>query len=572
MNLRLKMLVVYSAFFAVISLPILGYSNYLLTHNYEDLETKQVRHSLQQSEQALNDMLDSLKQHNADWAQWDNTYQFMLDKNNNYIKTNFTEPSFKNISVNLMLFFKPDGKPWYALNYSNQNNAFIPPPSKLIPALLNEKSYLFQPEHSKGKAGFLAIDGRLIALSALPVLNSEAKGPSHGTMIMGHYLTDEDFAKLSSLLNLRLTITPLPIQSNDPLIQNALNRLNQNESQVVLPLNNKMISGFTYLKNNYQTPIALLTIQMPREISLQARQIIIRYIAILLLVGFILMLSIWYLLKILILDKMVTLNQQIDEIKTTGQFTQRILEYGSDEIGQLGKNLNDLLEIIELTQGRLNYRLTLRKEELARLAALNKELYNNIAQETETERKLLDSEKILKQLAYYDPLTGLPNRLFFKEIVSKLILKAERDGSGLAILMLDANGFKQINNLHGDIAGEQFLKETAIRLKDATQPADVIARVAGDEFILCLTQIRSKDALTKMLTPLLARLAEPHTLENLPLHSTFSVGISLYPNDSDTFLQLEQHAETALRYAEKQKKTAFVFFDELQNNEFHTLA
>lgn len=566
MNLRLKVLIVLTCLWVGMSLLIISYSKYTLTQDYAELERSQMAASIQQTQKAIDDLMDAFKQHNADWAQWDNTYQFMQDKNQAYLDANCTGPAFKNIGVNLMLFFKPNGDLWVGLNFDNDKNAFVPVPPELITALQNEKSYLFQTEDSEGKTGFINFQNQLIVLSALPVLDSQARGPSHGTMVIGYFLTKNDTQKISALVNLKVNITPLPLLTPNPSLDKIISQLNDDQEHVVLPQNKNFISGYTFIRDAQHKPVGLLEVTSPRELSLAAKQIIKRYISIILLMGVLFMIVIWYLLKILVLDKVIKLNEQIKEIKNTGQFTRRVENHSNDEINQMASSLNDLLEIIELTQGQLKYRLSLRAEELARLALLNKNLYNDLRQHTETDLKVIESERTLKQLAYYDPITGLPNRLFFNEIVRKLISKAERDGSGLAIVMLDATRFKQIKDLYGDIVSEQFLKETSLRLKGLTQEADVIARIAGDEFIICLTNIRNKETLKDSLEAMLVRLSEPQILEGLTLHSTFCMGLSLYPNDGAKLGILEERAELALRQAEQQHKNIAIFFDEIEKN------
>jgi diguanylate cyclase (GGDEF)-like protein len=103
-------------------------------------------------------------------------------------------------------------------------------------------------------------------------------------------------------------------------------------------------------------------------------------------------------------------------------------------------------------------------------------------------------------------------------------------------------------------------------LKGLTQEADVIARIAGDEFIVCLTNIRNKETLKNSLEAMLTRLSEPQVLEGLTLHSTFCMGLSLYPNDGAKLGILEERAELALRQAEQQHKNIAIFFDEIQQN------
>ena len=149
----------------------------------------------------------------------------------------------------------------------------------------------------------------------------------------------------------------------------------------------------------------------------------------------------------------------------------------------------------------------------------------------------------------------------------RLILKAQRDGTGIALLSIDAKKFKQINDLYGETVGELYIKETAERLRTLIQASDVVARIAGDEFFVCLTNIRGRETLKKTLDAILETLSKPHISEGLSLTSTFNIGVSLFPEHGETISSLERHADLALHQAQQQDGNAFCIYQTIRAHE-----
>lgn len=567
MNLRVKMLITLTSLWAIASLIIIFYSKYTLSEDYILLEQKQIVRSTDLYRHIIENQLIVLRQKNADWAQWDDTYHFIETKNPNYISANFTPTAFKNININLMLFFKPDGSLFYGLEYDEKTDKLLPVSPALLKLITTHKAYIYQEQNSRGVTGILKRDNEFLVLSSMPILNSQGEGPSHGTLALGMFMTDKTFANLSEIKNIDATFSPLPLENPSNQLLSAYTTLQLGAPNSIIPKNKTTIISYTLVNNPEQTPIGILKLTLSRDLIQQAVQTITRYISIIITIGLVFLITVWYLLKIFVLDRIATTNEKITEIKTSGEFTKRLTSEGEDEIDTLSNNLNDLLNIIEVTQSQLRFKLNTRSDELQRLAQLNKKLYNEINQENETENKLKENEETLKRLAYYDSLTGLPNRLFFHEMAHRLILKSQRDGTGIAILSIDANKFKQINDLYGETLGEFFIKETAERLHSLVQASDVVARIAGDEFFVCLTNIRSRESLKKTLDTILESLSKPHVSEGLSLSSTFSIGVSLFPEHGETISTLERHANLALHQALQQDNNSFCIYQTVRANE-----
>jgi diguanylate cyclase (GGDEF)-like protein/PAS domain S-box-containing protein len=165
----------------------------------------------------------------------------------------------------------------------------------------------------------------------------------------------------------------------------------------------------------------------------------------------------------------------------------------------------------------------------------------------------------IERLAHYDVLTGLPNRLLFKARVDHEILVAERYKKTFALLFIDLDHFKNINDALGHSVGDQVLIEVGKRLVSGVRDEDTVARVGGDEFNIQLMESDWHGA-AKAANHIIALMAEPINYENYQLYIKPSIGISLYPENGDNYETLTRNADTALYQAKTQGRNQYQFF------------
>lgn len=169
-------------------------------------------------------------------------------------------------------------------------------------------------------------------------------------------------------------------------------------------------------------------------------------------------------------------------------------------------------------------------------------------------------EQQLAHLAHHDELTGLPNRLYFKAQMEKSLQSARRNQHQMALLYLDLDGFKQINDNFGHDVGDQLLREIAKRLKNCVREEDTVARMGGDEFIIILSQIRSTEDASLVAGNILNEVTRPLHLPQYSLSPTTSIGISIYPGDAESVTGLQKAADHAMYTAKEQGKNGYKFF------------
>lgn len=173
----------------------------------------------------------------------------------------------------------------------------------------------------------------------------------------------------------------------------------------------------------------------------------------------------------------------------------------------------------------------------------------------------------MENLAYYDPLTGLANRRLFRSRLDKSLLQARRDGASLALLFLDLDQFKRINDSMGHDAGDQLLIETAHRISDCVRETDTVSRIGGDEFTVLLGEISSSHEVHNVADKILRTLAQPLTIKNQEVTNTVSIGITMGPADGLDGNSLMRNADMAMYRAKEMGRNNYQFFSQEMNTE-----
>lgn len=187
-----------------------------------------------------------------------------------------------------------------------------------------------------------------------------------------------------------------------------------------------------------------------------------------------------------------------------------------------------------------------------------------------TERKR--AEETIKHMAYYDPLTDLPNRALFNDRLDVALARARRNNEKLAVLFLDLDNFKTINDTLGHNIGDKLLQSVGERLKRCVREEDTVARLGGDEFVLLLPQIGQPEDALKVAEKLLKAILPPFSLGKREIHVTTSIGIAIFPDDGRKAQSLLKNADTALYKAKENGRNNYQLYTSAMNaNAFRRL-
>ncbi|MCT2537808.1 EAL domain-containing protein [Aquibacillus koreensis] len=182
--------------------------------------------------------------------------------------------------------------------------------------------------------------------------------------------------------------------------------------------------------------------------------------------------------------------------------------------------------------------------------------------------KLTESQVMLNELAFFDPLTNLPNRQNFQDSLTSMIQKAKQEEKELAILFLDVNQFKQINDTLGHLAGDELLKEIASELKSLITDSIQVYRLGGDEFVILVYDLASNNSLEALSDHLVQIFNVPFSIQGSILHISSSIGISIYPKDGTTKDTLIQNADIAMYCSKQESGTTIRYFEEHLRDNF----
>ncbi|MFL5540621.1 MAG: putative bifunctional diguanylate cyclase/phosphodiesterase, partial [Longimicrobiaceae bacterium] len=188
-------------------------------------------------------------------------------------------------------------------------------------------------------------------------------------------------------------------------------------------------------------------------------------------------------------------------------------------------------------------------------------MIENITERKLSEQALVRQSELNQHQALHDALTGLANRTLFNERIEQAILEAEREGSQVAVLVMDLDNFKEVNDSLGHHAGDVLLAELGSRVRGAVRAVDTVARLGGDEFGILLRKAGGREEAIPAIERICESVERPVTVQGLPLSVEASIGIALYPDDGRDVDALLQRADVAM-YAAKEGNSPYVFYDE----------
>ena len=199
------------------------------------------------------------------------------------------------------------------------------------------------------------------------------------------------------------------------------------------------------------------------------------------------------------------------------------------------------------------------------LSSINVGLMSGIAEGKKLTRKLLSSNtrrKAVGRLAFYDALTGLPNRMLFNDRLRQVLAQAERHGRGVAVMFIDLDHFKVVNDSYGHDVGDTVLRHVAQRLQASMRAEDTVSRRGGDEFLCIMMEARNELDIAKVAGKIIHVISAETEVGDAKLTVKASVGIAVYPKDGETANALVANADSAM-YRAKRTRKGYVFFSQI---------
>jgi len=350
MTLRKKTLLIVGL--TLVGLLVVQYaiSTTILLGGFANVEEQNTRRNVERVLDAYTDELDQLGVTTSDWATWDDTYAFIEDGNETYIKTNLTDTTTARLGLNMIAYVHSSGRIVFSAGFGPKTTKDTPIPQGLLAHLAPGDLLLNHPDRPNGLMGIVLLPEGPLLVTARPILTSEGNGPSRGTLIMGRYLDDATVEHLAARTHVELTVQRLDAQQLPLDAVVARDALLKEAPSFVQPLNDDTVAGYTFLRDIYGQPALLLRVDLPRAIYAQG-QISTRYLIVsLLVVGLVFGWVSLVLLEKLILSRLARLSADVSGIGASGDLSGRMTMTGRDELTHLAGSINQMLEALNHAQ------------------------------------------------------------------------------------------------------------------------------------------------------------------------------------------------------------------------------
>jgi diguanylate cyclase (GGDEF)-like protein len=379
---------------------------------------------------------------------------------------------------------------------------------------------------------------------------------------MGRYFAANEMKQIARLTEIDSNFYLInEIQRNSQLAA-VFNELTEQSKYLVHPLNSQSAEGYYLVNDVFGKPVGFFRIVVPRNIWQQGLKTGRFFIVSFILAGILIMALLWIFTKKLIVSRLLRVSHEVVDIGDQSKFASRIKVSGDDELTNLSKSVNTLLDVIESTQAGLEKRVRERTEDLVKI---NEDLRDEIMKREQIEEQLRVGERKLDHLAHHDPLTGLPNRALFNELLTRNLADARRHKREVAVLFLDLDRFKNINDALGHQAGDEFLQSLAAQFEQNLRGADVVSRLGGDEFLFFISDFKKAAEIERVAQKILTIVSMQQTVAGQSVQLSGSIGIAVFPTDGSTLEELISNADVAMYKAKELGKNQFHFYKEIFN-------
>lgn len=567
MKLRNKILAGIVITWAVFLLLTLGGSHYFLTQSFIHLEKERVIRDTNRVKEALEQIDYSLYTFTSDWSHWNDLYSYMQGKNKHFVSDNFTIPAFVNSKINLLTYWNNQKKLVLSAFIDTDNGKYTDMPKGFINYVSEDSTIFSELQKNTYIRSYILLPSGVMFISGSLITDGNDKQKPLGYAISGRYLSEPMIQQVSTITKLPLQLLSInDIKQNDTY-QNYFNTLSGELNETIVhPIDDRTIESLFILRDVNKKPIAMFRITEPRSIYLTGLEAVQYYFINLIILSVLFTLIMLWLLRILIIKRLENLASDVTEISKHYELSKRMDTRGNDELSFVALAINKMMSIIQSSHEKLETRVHERTQELQKT---NIQLQNEIIERQSIENELINHKEYLVKLAHYDNLTSLPNRVLFNEMLNKAINHANRHHKQLAVLFIDLDRFKKVNDALGHTVGDLLLKEVASRFSSALRAEDMLARLGGDEFIILLNDINHPKFAGPVAEKLLQICAKAVHIDNHELFVTTSIGICIYPNDGTSLEDLQRNADMAMYKAKKHGGNAYRYFTHQMNIEAH---
>jgi len=564
MKLRYKVLAgITLIWLAYLIITYVGSREFLIKNTLE-LEHDRANSDLTRIDHALEQIKSSLSTFTSDWAHWNDMYDYMEGHNPAFISNNINVTALLNSTINFLSYWDVNGKLVIGKGVDIQNGRYTSLPHGLEQYLYPGSELLTSLNADKALNGYLSLPDGIMMISASALSDGNKLKKPVGTLVTGRYITKEIIRKIQDITKLNIDLYSLENVLPEPDLLTIFNNISRNETgHFIQYLNETTLAGYSIIRDINDRPIGMFRMTTPRVIYQSGQQAIRYYLMTFIALGVFFAFLFIGLLRVLIVKRLERLNEDLVGITRNNQFNGRVDSSGTDELAKVSNKINQMMEIIQASHAELESRVEKRTTELQ---LTNEKLQKEILDRKSIENELIVHKEYLARLAHYDGLTSLPNRMYFNEQLEKMLKYSAKNNKKLAVMFIDLDRFKNINDALGHHMGDLVLKEVANRINSVLRVEDILARLGGDEFIILLNDIESMQFSSSISERILQAVTKPITINDHEFFLSASIGICLYPDDGNAPEDLQRNADMAMYKAKQSGGNLYQYYSREMND------
>lgn len=343
MSLRKKVVLVLGIAFGLTILAVVGLTQSIVIGGFQGLERQYANTNVNRAWAALEDELDRLRMVAGDWSQWDDTRDFVLGQNPDYIASNLTDSSLATIQLNLLTFWDTAGKIVSVKGVHLTDKTDWPIPPEVIRAIIEQRDLFDWKKPTDSRKGIVSTPVGPILIVSCPITSSAVEPPIHGTLVVGRLLDEILVAKLAAQTQLDLDLLHRSM-TTEAASEAVLHDLTESKPTGIVVLDSQRIHGYHLISDLSGRNDLVLQINMPRDILWQGKSSVLYFLASLGWAGLTVGGILWILLRLLVLNPVHRLAHHVETIARTGDLTARLDIQSQDEMGTLARQFNTLTE------------------------------------------------------------------------------------------------------------------------------------------------------------------------------------------------------------------------------------
>lgn len=353
MTLRKKTLLISGAVTCCLIIILLITMNTILLQGFRTLEKQDMEKNLLRAQNVLQMEQAALDTMASDWAFWDDSYEFVQDNNEEYIRKNLNDLTFITQKLNFILYVNSVGQMVYGQGFDLEKETTSPLPVGLVEQITSQQLLPYSKEAVDGVSGIVTVQNRPVMLAIRPILDTDKEKPARGGMIVGRFLTSENIADLANTAQLSLRsclFTEAELPEDFGVAKAAFT---VDSSIVIQPLDDNHIAGYIVLPDLYKQPGLILRVDTMRDIYNQGKRTLSYATFMLIIMGILFGGIHWLFLEKTVLARLTSLSRQVMGIGKSGDYMALVDEQGDDELGMLAGNINKMLKSLAVTQNEL---------------------------------------------------------------------------------------------------------------------------------------------------------------------------------------------------------------------------